>query len=285
LGVPISALVGHGFGWRVTFAIVGSLALLATAGLALSLAHDVGADLPVAQLSERLAVLRQKPVVLALIVTLLWATGAYTVYTYLSVFLARAVGISGSHVGLVLFAWGISAAIGVTTGGTMTDRLGSKRVIITSLSLLALAFVTMSASAYWLSPADARMPVLTAIVLWGLAAWSFFPAQQTSLIGLAGVKLASVVLSLNASFMFGGFALGTALGSVTVAHGSPETLGAACIATSLLIVLLTTRAKKLLPSALNLVVAGRHDEKGPARTTELRSFGAKAEFVRAECAP
>jgi hypothetical protein len=121
-----------------------------------------------------------------------------------------------------------------------------------------------------------------------LAAWSFFPAQQTRLIGLAGVKLASVVLSLNASFMFGGFALGAALGSVTVAHGSPETLGfvgAACIATSLLIVLLTTRANKLLPSALNLAVIGRHDEKGPARTTELRSFGAKAEFVRAECAP
>ena len=208
-----------------------------------------------ARLSERLAVLRQKPVVLALLVTLLWATGAYTVYTYLSVFLARAVGITGSHVGLVLFAWGISAAIGVTTGGTLTDQLGSKRVIVTSLSLLALAFVTLSISAYGLSPSDARVPVLTAIVLWGLAAWSFFPAQQTRLIGLAGVKLASVALSLNASFMFGGFALGAALGSITITHGSPEALGlvgAACIATSLVIVVLTTRAKASAPSALNL---------------------------------
>jgi predicted MFS family arabinose efflux permease len=106
--------------------------------------------------------------------------------------------------------------------------------------------VVMSASAYGLSPADARAPVLTAIVVWGLAAWSFFPAQQTRLIGLAGVKLASVVLSLNASFMFGGFALGAAIGSVTVARGAPEALGlvgAACIATALLIVVLTTRAR------------------------------------------
>jgi predicted MFS family arabinose efflux permease len=156
-------------------------------------------------------------------------------------------------VGLVLFAWGISAAIGVTTGGTLTDRLGSKRVIVTSLSLLALAFVTMSASAYGLSPAYARVPVLTAIVIWGLAAWSFFPAQQTRLIGLAGVKFASVVLSLNASFMFGGFALGAAIGSATVAYGSPEALGlvgAACVSTSLLIVVLTTRAKTLAPSVI-----------------------------------
>ncbi len=268
LGVPLSALVGHGFGWRVTFAIVGSLALLATVGLAVSLARDVGANLPVARLGERLAVLQQKPVLLALLVTLLWATGAYTVYTYLSVFLAQAVGISGAHVGLVLFAWGISAAIGVTTGGALTDRLGSKRVIITSLSLLALAFVTMSASAYGLSPADARVPVLTAIVVWGLAAWSFFPAQQTSLIGLAGVKLASVVLSLNASFMFGGFALGAAIGSATVAHGSPEALGfvgAACVSMALLIVALTTRARAHHAPPGLVVIAAHSSPSTPRR--------------------
>src|SRR5271168_1103597 len=135
LGVPLSALVGHGFGWRMTFAIVGALALLATAGLSLSLARDVGANLPVARLSDRLAVFRQMPLLLALLVTLLWASGAYTVYTYLSPFLTEATGISGSHIGLVLFVWGVSAATGVTTGGTLTDRLGSKRVIIASLSL------------------------------------------------------------------------------------------------------------------------------------------------------
>ena len=258
LGVPLSALVGHGFGWRMTFAIVSALALLATAGLFLSLARDVGANLPVARLSDRLAVFRQMPLLLALLVTLLWASGAYTVYTYLSPFLAEATGISGSHIGLVLFVWGVSAATGVTAGGTLTDRLGFKRVIISSLSLLALAFVTMSASAYGLPPATARAPVLIAIVVWGLAAWSFFPAQQARLISLAGVELASVALSLNASFMFGGFALGAAIGSVTIAHGSPDALGfvgAAGVATSLLIVLLTTRAKIIAPSTLHLVAA------------------------------
>jgi hypothetical protein len=45
---------------------------------------------------------------------------------------------------------------------------------------------------------------------------------------------------------------------VTIAHGSPDALGfvgAAGVATSLLIVLLTTRAKKIAPSTLNLVAA------------------------------
>jgi len=244
LGVPISALIGHGFGWRLTFVVVGTLSVLATTGLLFGLDRDVGAELPVASLRERIAIVGQKPVLLTLLVTLLWATGAY--YTYLAVFLASETGIDGAHVGLVLFMWGVSAAIGVTTGGRLNDWLGSKTVILSALALLAASFVTMSLSAYLLAPVAARVPVLLAIVVWGLAAWSYFPAQQARLIGVAGVKLASVVLSLNASFMFAGFALGAALGSATIAHTSPAALGfvgAASIVAGLILVFAITREK------------------------------------------
>jgi len=227
--------------------VVGTLSVLATTGLLFGLDRDVGAELPVASLRERIAIVGQKPVLLTLLVTLLWATGAYTVYTYLAVFLASETGIDGAHVGLVLFMWGVSAAIGVTTGGRLNDWLGSKTVILSALALLAASFVTMSLSAYLLAPAAARVPVLLAIVVWGLAAWSYFPAQQARLIEVAGVKLASVVLSLNASFMFAGFALGAALGSVTIAHSSPAALGfvgAASIVVGLILVFAITREKK-----------------------------------------
>jgi predicted MFS family arabinose efflux permease len=247
LGVPISALIGHGFGWRLTFVVVGTLSVLATAALLFGLDRDVGAGLQDPSLRERVAVMGQKPVLLTLLVTLLWATGAYTVYTYLAVFLASETGIDGTHVGLVLFLWGASAAIGVTTGGRLNDKIGSKTVILSALALLAASFVTMSLSAYLLAPAAARVPVLLAIVVWGLAAWSYFPAQQARLIEVAGVKLASVVLSLNASFMFAGFALGAALGSVTIAHSSPAALGfvgAASIVVGLILVFAITREKK-----------------------------------------
>jgi predicted MFS family arabinose efflux permease len=247
LGVPTSALIGHSFGWRLTFVVVGTLSVLATMGLLFGLDRNVGAGLPVASLRERVAVVGQKTVLLTLLVTLLWATGAYTVYTYLAVFLASETGIDGAHVGLVLFLWGASAAIGVTTGGRLNDKLGSKTVILSALALLAASFVTMSLSAYLLAPAAARVPVLLAIVVWGLAAWSYFPAQQARLIEVAGVKLASVVLSLNASFMFAGFALGAALGSVTIAHSSPAALGfvgAASIVVGLILVFAITREKK-----------------------------------------
>jgi predicted MFS family arabinose efflux permease len=253
LGVPVSALIGQSFGWRLTFVVVGTLSVVATGGLLFGLARDVGANLPVASLRERIAVAGRKPVLLTLLITLLWATGAYTVYTYLVVFLASAAGIDRAHASLVLFIWGISAAIGVTAGGRLNDRLGSTTVIISALTVLTAAFVAMSLSAYLLPPAAARMPALVAIVLWGLAAWCYFPAQQARLIGVAGVKLASVALSLNASFMFAGFALGALLGTVTIVHASPAALGfagAASIAGALILAFVITRDRKILPALM-----------------------------------
>ncbi len=69
------------------------------------------------------------------------------------------------------------------------------------------------------------VPVFCSIVVWVLAACSFFPSQQARLIGIAGRTVAPIVLSLNASFMFVGFSAGAALDSLTVARSSATYLG------------------------------------------------------------
>ena len=78
-----------------------------------------------------------------------------------------------------------------------------------------MAFASLPLSATFLSKSVAVGPVLVAIVVWGVSAWSFFPAQQTRLICNAGIVGAPVALSLNGSFMFLGFSLGVALGPVS----------------------------------------------------------------------
>jgi len=240
LGVPLGSLLGDRFGWRVNFAVVGVLSLIATVGLLSGLPRDIGGSLPVASLRERLDVARQPAVLLALLITMLWATGAFTVYTYLTSFLARAAGIAGSSVSGVLFMWGVAAVIGLRLGGRLNDRFGHLPVIVTSLSLLALTFLSLSTSAVLLPPAAARAPILLAIAVWGVTAWSFFPAQQARLISIAGVKVAPVSLSLNASFQFLGFSTGAALGSLILANTSPLALGwvgASCEVAALSLVL------------------------------------------------
>ena len=66
-----------------------------------------------------------------------------------------------------------------------------------------------------------------------MSAWGFFPAQQHRVIDVVGVGHAAVGLSLNASFMYAGFALGAALGSIVISVVSVLWIGAAgaaCVA-------------------------------------------------------
>jgi predicted MFS family arabinose efflux permease len=255
LGVPLGAVIGHALGWRMTFAGVAGLATIAVLGLLIGLPRDIGAGIPTATLRERIAVARNPVVLATLLTTTLWATGAYTVYTYLSPFLASVAGMEGARIGMVMFMWGLAAAAGVVTGGNASDRFGPLAVIVPAIALSGAAFAALSLSALFLSPAAALLPVLVAIALWGVAHWAFYPAQQARLIDIAGVKVASIVLSLNASFMYIGFSIGAALGALTLAHASVAGLGWVAAACEMAAVLLTLAiaARPALPAAAKRV--------------------------------
>jgi predicted MFS family arabinose efflux permease len=135
--------------------------------------------------------------------------------------------------------WGVAAALGLYIGGTLNDKLGSGAVIIPAIALTGLAFVVLSISAVFLTHAAARLPVLAAIAVWGVSHWGFYPAQQTRLIDIAGVKVAPIVMSLNASFMYIGFSIGAALGALTIARASVQDLGWVAALCELAAVLLT----------------------------------------------
>jgi len=225
VGVPIGAWIGERLGWRMTFVGVAALSALATAALKFGLPPHIGVGLHTATLRDRLAVVRQPAVAHALTTTTLWAIGAYTVYTYLAPYFKNATTVSAPQVSVILLVWGLSAAVGVALGGMFSDRYGPRAVHIPALSVLTLAFVTLSVCAHFLSPAAATLPVCVAIVLWGVSAWSFYPPQQARLIGLAGLKAAPIALSLNASFMYLGFSLGAGIGSVTLTLSNTDSLG------------------------------------------------------------
>lgn len=250
LGVPLGAIIGDRFGWRLTFAGVGILASIATVGL-FRLAQQTNRDILPVTLRQRVGVVRRRNVLPTLFVTMLWGTGAYSVYTYLAVYLAAVTGWTGVPVSEVLFLWGVSAALGLLLGGRSTDRWGFRPVIMVSLCVLALAFGALSLWAGLLSPVAARIPVLVSIVVWGISAWSFFPAQQARLIETVGIEFAPIVLSLNASFMFLGFSLGAVVGSATLAHGAARNLGwvgaAWVVAALLLAVAIARHATQRVP--------------------------------------
>ena len=229
IGVPLGAVAGNRLGWRMTFVGVAVMSAAAVVGLLAGLPARAGAGMVTATLRERVRVLRQPRVAPTLLVTTAWAVGTYTVYSFIASFLATATPLRGPQVGYALFLWGASAGVGVIIGGNATDKLGARAVIRTSLSVLALALAGLSTVAHVLLTLLPQ--ALGLMIAWGLCHWGFFPAQQTGLIQIVGLKLAPIVLSLNASFMYLGFSLGAAVGGFTLLHATVTDLGwvgAAC---------------------------------------------------------
>ncbi|MBD9621149.1 MFS transporter [Pseudomonas fluorescens] len=253
LGVPAGTVLGAAMGWRATFGSVAIIAALAVAGLLIGLPREIGTGLATASLRQRISTAAQPAVLHTLLITTLWAMASYTTYTYLAPLLEATTLINGPAIGFVLFGWGVSAAIGLAISGRAVDRRGPRAVILPALATSTTAFVVLSLAPHFIGKQFVIVPIVLAIAAWGVAHWAFYPAQQTTLVGVAGVASAPVVLSLNASFMYLGFSLGAGLGSLTLHYSSLANLGfvsALCAATALALAYTSGRrpAPQLQPS-------------------------------------
>ena len=134
--------------------------------------------------------------------------------------------------------------IPLLTGFLSYDAMGDRSLY--GLHLFRILFDHGYRTRRRVSGRFAIAPVSVAIVIWGLAAWAFFPAQQSRLMQAAGLKIAAIALSLNASFMYLGFSLGATLGSLVLMH-APVTLlgfvGAVCEIAALSTMLATARSR------------------------------------------
>ncbi|MBO9127756.1 MULTISPECIES: MFS transporter [unclassified Rhizobium] len=239
LGLPIGSLVGNALGWRVTFLGVGILAMIAVVGLVVGLDRSAGAGISVPGLAARVAVAKRPPILIGLAITLFWAIGAYTVWTYIAPYLQSVANFGPDGISFIVCLWGVGAAIGIFTGGVLSDKLGAKVVMVGSLVILIGAFLVLSFTAFFLSPSQAVIPIVISVAVWGVTVFGFFPAQMSHLIQTGGQASASIVLSLNTSSMYAGFALGSAVGAVVVSRGQVGDLGlAAALAEAVGLILL-----------------------------------------------
>lgn len=223
LGVPLGTLLGNALGWRATFGAVALLSLAATAGLAIGLPRSLGAGAAPPGLRARIDAARLPGVLPTLLVTLAWGTGTYATLTYLAPYLEQVSRLPPERMSAVMLLWGVSAAVGLALGGRASDRFGARRVVLFSLLALTLSFAylgTLAGLGHW-----GMAVVAPGIVMWGMSTWGFFPAQQSSLVARSGAGLAPVVLALNASVQYAGFALGAMLGGLAVARWSAGQVG------------------------------------------------------------
>jgi predicted MFS family arabinose efflux permease len=222
IGVPLGTLVGNQISWRATFLMVAALGAFALLGILLRMPRNLPRN--TATLSERLAVARHPRVLIALVVTALWAIGALSVFTYLAVPL-RGVGFGAAEVSLALFTFGVAATIGNMSGGALADHFGPIPATAFGLAGMAASLFLLSVTLKSVSPGDlTHYLVLLPIIGWGVCGWGFFPAHSTNIIR-AEPHAAQIALSLNYSAMYLGFAIGGVLGGVVLSTLGPSNLG------------------------------------------------------------
>lgn len=224
LGLPLGGLIGHAFGWRATFLLVGAMSLVAIAGILTGIDRDAGQGIAVASLRERVSVVAQRSVLRLLAVSLFWSIGAFAAYPYIAEYLSAVLAFGPLEITASVSLWGLCAAAGGMTGGVLNDRFGAGTVVRGSLVLLALSFLALAVATV-LPPGVSLGLVMSAVAVWGFTVWSFFPAQMARLIGAGVPSQAPVALALNTSTMYFGFSIGSALGATVLGAGAIWAIG------------------------------------------------------------
>ncbi|RUU76003.1 MFS transporter, partial [Mesorhizobium sp. M7A.F.Ca.MR.362.00.0.0] len=156
--------------------------------------------------------------------TVLALIGAFTVFAYVAPLAIEGGGLSQIALPGMLLAFGVGAVIGNIGGGQAADRFGATRTVGWSLALSAGMLVLLSVIPTFLPPHIAGPALMAMMVPWGIVGWAFPPAQASRIIKLAP-DAAPIVLSLNASALYLGVALGAVVGGAVLRYGAPADLG------------------------------------------------------------
>ncbi len=222
LGAPAGSLIAALWGWRGAFLAVAVLGFVCAAILWLRLPHGVrGTSLT---LRERLTAIGRPGILPSLLVTLLYLTGGFTIISYLAPLAIEGAGLPHLAMPAMLLAFGVGAVIGNMASGYIADRIGATRMVVLSL-LMSAAICVVLALVLKLVPHDLSGPLLIALMVpWGIVGWAFPPAQASRIVGYAP-DLAHLTLSLNASALYLGIALGTVVGGRILEYATPSDLG------------------------------------------------------------
>ncbi|WP_176735474.1 MFS transporter [Actinacidiphila rubida] len=228
IGVPLGTFLGNAFSWRVPFFAVAGLGALALAADVLLL--PATAPPPAVALGEQLRTLARPRLVVALVTILLGFGGQILAYTYVAPFLEKISGFPQSSLSVLLFVFGVAAAIGNFAAGPLADRWPVVSAAA-GLSILALVLLAMTFAG------RTEVGAVVVIVLWGATGFGLGPVLQ-NLATRAAPEIAHITGSLAASAFNLGIAGGSVFGGVVVSTlgvGSVTWIGAAIVAVSALL--------------------------------------------------
>ncbi len=206
IGLPVMTAIGVEFGWRIEFGVL-AIVIFVIAVLGQMILPSVEGEKRT-KANSPLYIIRNKSVVICLVVTLLTIMAHYGLYTYMAPLVEQFKFAGGIKMASVLFGVGTIISV-VIAGKVIDDRLGALTVF-----MLTLAFATM-----FLFIAFKGMPIVShfAFLLWGVsfgALVTMFQAAVTRQVD-SGKDVATSLQSSTFNF---GIVLGSALGGSILEH-------------------------------------------------------------------
>lgn len=207
-GMPVGSLIGAFLGWRLAFALMAVIALVA----AFLVWHALPKGLHVGRLSLKAwrDVFFDPVLVIILLVTLASSSGQFTVFSYLAVLFKDLLGASPGFIALLLAGFGLAGVIGNSLAAHFVTRLGIDRLIFFALLAILIGMIGFAGFA------GIFIAAVASLAVWGLGTFSSNSLQQSRLIAHAPA-LASASVALNTSTIYLGQAIGAAVGARIVA--------------------------------------------------------------------
>lgn len=208
LGVPVVNLVSQAHGWEWTFYIVGALAVLTMALVALFAPRDP--PHPNASPLRELKALKNRQVWLTLGVSAIGFGGMFAVYAYLASVLREVTGVSADILPWVFAVFGVGMFSGNLLCAWAGDRFGFKAAAgVLIWSAVSLALYPLASHHLW------SMLVIVLFIGFGGGLGSIL---QTRLMDVAG-EAQTLAAALNHSAFNTANALGPLLAGTAVAAG------------------------------------------------------------------
>jgi MFS transporter, DHA1 family, inner membrane transport protein len=210
LGVPLGTLLGGAVGWRTAFYGIATL----TTVVAVSTAAALPPSYEVPRVAAQMPIDRRR-ILLTLATTLLWATGSFTFFTYIAVVLRHTASVDSSGLAGFLLLFGVAGIGGAGLAGWLTDTKGALPTLTGALALVTASLTGLGLTAALAGGGAAIAGSAMSIAVYGIGTWAVTPPQQHRLLEGGGDN--RLLLSLNASAIYAGVALGSAIGGAILA--------------------------------------------------------------------
>src|SRR5215831_9720625 len=144
------------------------------------------------------------------------AFGNGVVLPFLLIYLHNVRGIPFGLAGTAAAVQSAAALASGFLGGTLSDRLGPKRVLLGALAIMTVAFALMPLI-------HVAWQAFAIYTLWGIGSGAFWPSQAALLAGLAPAARRAQAYGLQRLAMNAGVALGGVAAGLIASVGHPET--------------------------------------------------------------